>query len=85
MTGDALETVYYCGGGMTDAGSRHAPHLAPQFKGDARWCCGDPDLAQQYAVRRDRERLLERLRYAWAECPHAVGWCEECVRTVLGI
>lgn len=37
---------YYCGGGMTDIGSHHAPHWSPQATGKGtppRWCCGEPN------------------------------------------
>lgn len=35
---------WYCGGGMTDVGSRHQEHWSPLVGGGRRWCVGDPSI-----------------------------------------
>lgn len=68
MTERGYTPPYYCGGGMSDIGSTHAPHKAV---GTDEWCVGDPTLVPRVTLIIDEKEAAERIagvlrdREAW--------------------
>lgn len=72
---EPVQALYYCGGGMTDVGSLHAPHWAPQFKGEPKWCIGDPrQIPSPAAKLREEVRVLQEQLANLAERAYAKGF-----------